>query len=516
LGWRCIKQFIEYDYIIFSVLVLYTKMASFRDILEPSSKNIDISVDNINCNTINDQPYPPAVPIIGTISTNHIPIGSNVNPPIFQDSNMEITQLSLIPVEAKILDLNTAYPLTSTIVNIRDTINNENQMYVGVTGLGEDSDLIIGNQSTGSSKIIAIFNGSPNGSVAITGDEVIINDNGINSVSVSQSNGIGLYHDNNSITLNNNQISMSNDGGINGLNMNAFGTYISSNVQNVLQSVTNSLTVSPSEIQINSSNNLFINSQNVLTLQDSLGDNISITPNQININSQGTFLLNENANFHFLSMNGSGVILASNSGQPLTLATDNELRLKASSSYGLSNQVLTSNGLGYCDWQYPQIMNQTIYRLTNILPNGSGTGTQRVFNESGQALNISGTGNSTNSICYLRVDPNDYPALIGNKVPRLQLVHNVITNGTAPASSFSVELRSYTSSGASNAMTITAGAVFGNSTTVTTPVLNSTTTASSIPFALPVSASNYIVVLTNTALTASFTHHSIYLKVVYI
>lgn len=528
----------------------------------------------------------PDVPtVVGTGTQFDIPIFNDPlsAPPVFNDSGMAITNFSVPPsFEAKILDCNSSYPLTNTIVSVRDTITNENQMIVGVTGINEDSDLIIGNQSN-TSKFLGIINSSPNGDMFITSENVSISDNFNNSISVSQSSGIGLFNLDNAMTLNNSDITLYNNNGTNTINMNVAGNFINSNVQVVQQCNANSITTGTTDININGQNDVYVNAVNQILLQDSTGDNIQVSPNVINVisplgdiningsnnvslydsvgnaigiqsslvsikgvdetdisgfnrcelrdtsgdyvrctpgqifmNGDQIVTINENTDAHFLSMNAGGVILASNSGKPLTLATDNELRIKASSSFGTTNQVLTASGTGFCSWQDVAVMNQTMYRLTNFLPNGSSTGPLRIMNESGQVLVLSGTSNNTNSICYLRIDPSDYPATIGNKVARLQLVHNVITNGTAPACNFTSQLYTYTSSGASTSMTITASGAFGNSATVITPPSLGTTSASSLPFTFPVSATNYVLVLTNSAITASFTHHSIYLKVVYV
>lgn len=497
---------------------------SFYQTLQSNTNNIryDVNFDDVNCNTINGN-IPPSV---GTFNNGDIPIRNPLGgTPFFTDSGVNVSTLSFPPVEAKVLDINTSYPLTNTIVSIRDTLNNENQMFIGIPApLGEDSDLILANESI-SQKVLGIAN--TNGDIFISSPNVNINDNSNNTLNVSQSNGIDIINGfNNSLTLNNNQITLFNDNGNNSINLNnAFGLFINSNSQNVLQSVTNSLTVDPTNIQLNSSDTMFLNSQNSLTLQDPVGDSISIFPNQVNvisntgdvnINSGLRITLNEFTDGHFFKMDNSEVILAANSAKPLTIATDNELRLKASSSYGLNDQVLTSNGLGYCEWQYPKILNQTLYRITNFLPSGSSAGTQRIFNESGQVLAISGTANNTNTICYLRIDPNDYPSSVSGKNRRLEIVHNVITNATAPSSSFTTQLFTYNSAGASTTMTISASAAFGNPCTVITPAASSTTSSSSVPFTFPISATNYIMILTNSNNTTSFTHHSVYLKVVYV
>lgn len=500
-------------------------MASFKDILQPSTKELNLICDDLECNTINGN-IPPSV---GTFNNGDIPIRNPLGgTPFFTDSGVNVSTLSFPPVEAKVLDINTSYPSTNTIVSIRDTINNENQMFVGISGLGEDGDLIIGNQSL-NQKFIAI--GNTNGEVSISGVEVNINDQNNNTINISQSNGIDILNDiGNSITLNNNQITLFNDNGNNSINLNnAFGLFINSNSQNVLQSVTNSLTVDPTNIQLNSSDTMFLNSQNSLTLQDPIGDSVSIFPNQVNvvsntgdvnINSGLRITLNEFTDGHFFKMDNSEVILAANSAKPLTIATDNELRLKASSSYGLNDQVLTSNGLGYCEWKTislsNSVMNQTLYRLTNFLAGASGTGVIRIFNESGQATISSAVQSSINTACYLRIDPSDYPETIGSKVRRLQLVYNVVTGSVLPASNFTVQLYTYTSSGIATGLTITVGSTFGNSASIIAPVINSTTTASSTPFTFPLSATNYVLGITNSASTASFTHHSVYLKVVYV
>lgn len=500
---------------------------SLYQALQANNNNIryDVNFDDVNCNTINGN-IPPSV---GTFNNGDIPIRNPIGgSPFFTDSGTGINSLSFPPVEAKILDLNTSYPLTSTVVSIRDTVLNENQMFIGIPApLGEDSDLILANESI-SQKVLGIAN--TNGDIFISSPDVNINDNSNNTINVSQTNGIDIINGfNNSLTLNNDQITLFNDNGSNSINLNnTFGLFINSNSQNVLQSVTNSLTVDPNTINLNSSNTMFINSQNSLTLQDPVGDSISILPNQvnvvsntgdININSGLRITLNEFTDGHFLKMDNSEVILAANSAKPMTIATDNELRLKASSSYGLAGQVLTSNG-SYCEWQSLSlsntIMNQTLYRMTNFLAGASGTGVIRLFNESGQAMISSAVQSSINTACYLRVDPSDYPETIGTKVRRLQLVYNVVTGSVLPASNFTVQLYTYTSSGIATGLTITAGSAFGNSVTVVAPAINSTTTASSTPFGFPLTATNYVLGITNTASTASFTHHSVYLKVVYV
>jgi hypothetical protein len=509
----------------------------------------DVTVDSINGNSI---------PSIGTMQLSDIPIRNPTGAltPFLTDSNMGIIESPLPSTTGQFLDLNRSIPGSHIIGYLVSTPRNFVIIDANLQSIpGNDADVIIGNTSV-TSKDITILNQSGGGigsrtviagsqetliEEQMTGNSLRVNDTGISLQYASSNNFINIDSGGiQSVVLGPGQNNvMASDGlaVVQSYNNKVIIQELVSN--NLIQCSANGVIMldgtNQNSVDVSSLNNNIVLkntiNNNTITIDsntvqiDSNDSDINLTSNNANINltsvsskldSLLSSTIQELTDGHYLAMNGGGVTLASNNLKPLTLATDDQLRLKASSSYGLSEQVLTSNGSGFCEWSLPKIINQSLYRLTNLFPNASSIGPFRIFNESGQAMSQPGVNNTTNSINYLYINPSDYPATISGKVPRLQLVYSVITNSVSPASSFTTQLYTYASLGTALQFIINTSTSYGNPATVTLPLAGTTTTVSSTPFALPVSATTYICVLSNSAITASFTQHTVYLKLIYV
>jgi hypothetical protein len=301
------------------------------------------------------------LPAVGSGTTNHIPIFSGGFPPIFNDSGVEINTASLPPYTAKLIDFQPANPL-NTVIGVSEDGINPPILVMGTDGLmlgNGGGNVAIFQGDTGPNHFIAISNQGADGVVNISSDYIGI-DSGSTSgtitlslpdTGINISNGSYSYFD----SINENYISMTDTGfslsqgnNTNGLNMSAGGTYISNTSGN-------QIAITPTGCNLNDTVNS--NSLNMgvggINISNNGGDTqLSLSSGITSLNSKFNITLNQTNQGHFIQLaNPTGINIAANSLQPLSLNTDGNLTIKANSSTGSANQVLMASGSGNCNWQ---------------------------------------------------------------------------------------------------------------------------------------------------------------------
>lgn len=314
---------------------------SFYEALQANTNNVryDVNFDDINVNTINGN-TPPA--IVGTGAQNDIPKFNDplLAPPVLVDSGMSIESFSVpflpLPLQANVLNLNPSIGINTIVTSVHDPNTSSDLMFVGSGAFSGSADLAIGNNSTDPARSAVLFNLSPNGYMNVNADNVQINENVNNNSIILDSNGISIY----------------DNGNNNGLNSSSLGLSMFENT---------------------GSNFMFMDNATGFTLSNSAGaSNMSLNGGITTINSNLNVTISQVNQGHFISLgNPTGVNIASNSLQDLSLNTDGNLHIKANSSTGNAGDVLTADGSTNAKWQ-SQPHYSYAYASINAVPAGAG------------------------------------------------------------------------------------------------------------------------------------------------
>lgn len=160
-------------------------------------------------------------PFIGLGTQGDIPVFNDplFAPPIFVDSGVGAGPIppAFLPSTGQFIDMDTSNPFGNVLA-----YDNFNKALVMIcTGAGQDSDVVIGNNSS-TTKGIQMFNSSPNGDVSLYSDSGNVNLQGNQIYMTNTTN-------NNNIYIDNNQLNLSNNTGGNALTLNNTGISLYSN-----------------------------------------------------------------------------------------------------------------------------------------------------------------------------------------------------------------------------------------------------------------------------------------------
>lgn len=442
------------------------KIVKFTDLLDcPKTliPNDVIVVDSLGTG-LTEVSIGSILPPIGTGAQYDIPTFTGGLSPVFADSGIAIKDISTVfPAIGKYIDLDVNAQNTEIIGTI-DVIGNKS-LFVGANLFNPivpsvDSDVLISNSSQGDKNLfIANISGTGNNVLEIAGDNVTIRD------STALKN----------ITIDINSISLTDGIGNNNINMLPNSLNISTNNNGNI-------------MQLYADNNInLVSNQGAITSTASFGTN-TVSGDILQLDSNTLTIMNNTSAGHFISMSPlSGVTIASNSIQDLYLACDGNLRIKATSSFGIDGQVLSrvSGGSGdRCLWANPIQLKRLVYNTAGFLASGSASGT-RFFNEAGGTFVISGNNSTTSVVTPLFINSADYPT-IGTLTPKLQIEMMISTNATnLNVGTFNVNLSTFATSGNATQMILTQTSNVGSGASITTPALSTTTRALSVPFVFP-------------------------------
>lgn len=318
-------------------------------------------------------------PFIGLGTKGDIPVFNDPlsAPPIFVDSGVGAGPIppSFLPITGQFVDMDTSNPLGNLIA-----YDNFNKALVMIsTGTGQDSDVIIGNNST-TTKGVQIFNQSTNGDISLFSDSGNISMQGDEIYMSNTTNNNSIYIDNNQLNLNNstggNALTLNNTG-IN-LYSNGLGQNIStySYVDTTIQAQTGNIYVQSYAgnvtMQELANNNTVQCSSSGSSMQTGGGNNI-VEVSSLNDN----VVIKNNTNNNYILVNSGGVLMQADGTNGILVQTGGNTIINSSyflpvSGNNLPDQICVIDASNQMSFADKSVLDKSIYMASiDAVPAGA-------------------------------------------------------------------------------------------------------------------------------------------------